>query len=127
MEKPVIDLATLDSTSKSAAGVEMEILGLNDEPTGAFLTIYGVDSPLYRKTVMELQEKQGEGEQGPEEQLEALIEMAAALTGGWRNVVLDGENLPFCHENVVKLYRRCPLIQQQILPFANRRANFFLK
>ena len=127
MEKPAIDLATLDSVSKSEAGVEMEILGINDEPTGAFLTIYGVDSPRYRKSVMTLQEKQGEGEEGPEQQLEALIEMSAALTGGWRNVVLDGEELPFSHENVVKLYRRCPVIQQQILPFANRRANFFLK
>lgn len=127
MERGIIDLASLDTTTRASEGVEMEILGVKDEPTGAFLRIYGVDSAAYRKALMDLREKQGERELTQEELVEQDIEFAERLTGGWRNVIVDGQELPFGPENARMLYRRCPVIRRQVMPFAVERSNFFLK
>jgi hypothetical protein len=133
-ELTFIDLSLLDENLQlQEDGIEVVIVGPTNKPTGLVLTIYGPDSSRAAKAVKELtalieQEAAKEGDadvDSPEAQRRRSIIYLAKVTKGWNfPPVIDGEQLSFSEENVVKLYTRYPIIEGQVRFKADRRGSF---
>lgn len=124
----VIDLATLDTQAASEAGAELELVHpATGENLGIFITLAGSDSGQWRKAVMDMAEKRGKKRVGAEEIRRNGIEIVARCTLAWRNVHLDGQELPCTLENARELYNRFDWIREQADTFCSDRANFLPK
>ncbi|MCS0459537.1 hypothetical protein [Rhizobium favelukesii] len=133
-EADFIDLSLLDENLLlQEEGIEVEILGPTNKPTGLKITIYGPDSSRSAQAVKELTAliekeaaKEGDADvDSPEAQRRRSIIYLAKVTKGWNlPPVVDGEKLSFSEENAVKLYTKYPIIEGQIRFKADRRGSF---
>lgn len=134
-EKPLVDLSNLDTNKASEVGAVLEVLHPTaNTPLGIKITLAGVDSDLYRRTINKNVNKRVQrmkpGQSLPftaEEQEESSLELLAICTLGWENVVVDGEAIPHSKENAKELYARFPWIREQVDMFIGDRANFLRK
>jgi hypothetical protein len=55
------------------------------------------------------------------------IELTVACTTGWKNMVIDEQEIPFSVENARKVYTQYTWIREQVDGFVNDRANFLPK
>jgi hypothetical protein len=130
-EKP-FDLTNLDTVDAAEKGAVMEVLHPTDNvPIGMTITLVGVDSDVYRKTVNKSIDKRLQrmrpGQSFPfsaEEQEENGLNLLASCTLAWEGVVVDGEELPCTKENAKALYRRFPWLKEQVDMFIGDRSNF---
>lgn len=117
----------IDTVAACDAGAEIELLHpVTNEPTGMFVSVVGRDSTVFqgliakaadaeRRRVFAAQKRGKVAEPKPyaDSQREA-VEMLAAATKGWRNVVLDGAELEFSEANAIKFYSKRPAFKTQI-------------
>ena len=123
----VIDLASLDTAALCERGAEMELTHpATDAPLGVYLTLAGMDSKIWRKAVAALAEKRmaKRGKVSAEEIQERGIEILARCTLSWRNVVVDGQELPCTLDNARQVYRRFPWMREQADAFASDRGAY---
>ena len=127
-KKPaVIDLASLDTATLCEQGAEMELTHpATGAPLGVYLTLAGMDSKIWRKAVAALADKRlaKRGKVSAEEIQERGIEILARCTLGWRNVVVDGQELPCTLDNARLAYQRFPWIREQADLFASDRGSY---
>lgn len=121
----VIDLATLDTQASSEAGAELELVHpATGDPLGIFITLAGSDSGQWRKAVADVATRRGRKKVSAEDARRDGIEIIARCTLTWRNVRVDGEDLPCTLENARKVYSRFNWMREQADAFCVDRANF---
>lgn len=126
-----LDLNTL---GVAAAGFELQ---LTHPRTGApleiFITVLGADSAAYKERLLEHQrramadfQKTRKFARTPEQLDADAIELLAAATQAWRNVVVDGKPLTCSEAAARTLYAdpRFPWIREQVDAAIGDRANF---
>ncbi|OBY08333.1 hypothetical protein BAE36_04275 [Rhizobium leguminosarum bv. trifolii] len=133
-EPDFIDLSLLDENLQlQEDGIEVEIVGPTNKPTGLVIVIVGPDSTTAQKASRDLvkeieQEAAKEGNvdiDGPEAQRRRQITYLAKITKGWNKPPqVDGERLAFSEENVIRLYTKYPIIENQVRFKADRRGSF---
>jgi hypothetical protein len=134
MEKKVVDLGSIDTVKGANEGFDVSIYhpGTNED-LGILITVLGKDSDEFQKISRAQSKKRmakitkgGFRSQAvPLEEIEQDgLELLAAVTKKWVNVVVDGNDLPFTKENAVALYERFPWIREQLDVAIGDRANF---
>lgn len=125
------DLAALDTSAACNQAVEIEIRHpITDEPLGVFISVLGRDSDIYQRKVRALandaidRQRRGKGPKKLDEAEDDNIAALAAVTTGWRNVVLHGEELAFSVANARKLYTAVKPIREQVQEAVNDLENF---
>ena len=112
MELNSIDISLAES------GVEMTVLDADFNKTDATITLLGVLSNKARIVMMEAMraKKEDDGEN-----------LLAELTIGWKNITLDGKEIPFSKEKAKELYSKYPLLKRQVDTFVIDNKNFLKK
>lgn len=130
-----IDLSSLDTVAGANKGFDVKIYHPGTlADLGITITVLGKDSDEFLKVSRKQQKKridrlQKGGFRGisglsAEETEKDGIELLASCTMGWIGVVLEGEDLPFSHENAVEVYTRFPWIKEQVDTAIGDRSNF---
>jgi hypothetical protein len=122
-----IDLASLDTRAACDKGAEIELTHpITSEPLGVFISVVGKDSTAFREymrdkiNAMLRQEAMAKkrGKDVPPRMMEdseaETVELLTVCTQGWRNVVLDGVDLPFSVQNAKKLYAEQLWVRKQV-------------
>lgn len=135
-DKP-LDLDDISPTKACDKGYELELRHpATKKPLGVFITVLGKESSAYRQHIRDIEneairkrfersQKGGEPDLPTAEKREkGEIALVAAVTTGWRNVVLGGEELPFSEANARKLYAE-PWIRAQVDAAVHDLGNFF--
>lgn len=133
-EQDFVDLSLLDENLKlQEEGIDVEIAGPTNKPTGLVIYIFGPDSTRAQQASRELQKqieqeaaKEGDVDlDSPEAQRRRQMSYLAKITKGWNKPpMVDGEPLAFSEENAVKLYTKYPIIENQVRFKADRRSSF---
>jgi hypothetical protein len=134
------DFPEVDTRTLSNEGVTMNVRRLNsDQPLIArngqpvTLRLLGPDSDVYRSaTRAQVQKRLSRADNTKklsevdfEEYERDSLDMLAAVTVGWENVLTpDGEPIPFSTENVRSLYAAYPVVREQVDAFVANRAHF---
>ena len=130
------DLAALDTVAACNKPVEIEIENPNShEKLGVFFSIVGKDSDAYRARIKAMANENMQrtalmSQRGKvdipnidkmeEKNTDALV----AATVGWRNVFLDGVELPFSIENARAVYSRIFPVRDQVSEAINDLSRF---
>lgn len=123
MEK--IDLAVLDTQELAEEGVEFELAHpVSGEPLGVFIKMAGADSRCYRRALADAADQRKSRRTTPALLRQEGIGITARCTLAWRNVALDGADLPCDYDNARKLYSRFDWIREQADAAMHDRANF---
>lgn len=128
-----MDLSTLDVSEAASRGATMELRNpatgetlYSDGGEPVSITVLGSDSSEYRKRLRSA--ANGRINSRKKQTIEQLeqdgIGLLVAVTTGWRNIVVEGQNLEFSPEEARRLYEKYPWIREQVDEFVNERANF---
>lgn len=124
----MFDLATLDTSTKAAAGVPMQVR----HPTtrqpldGVTISYVGSDSARYRDKLREVLSRRLESQEPTTAQIDdENAELYGACATGWTGIVLDGSEVPFSEANAVALHRRLAWLREQADRHIRNRDNFF--
>lgn len=126
-ENAAFDLASLDTVALCEQGAELELTHpATGKPLGVYLILAGVDSTVWRKATVALAEKRlgRRGKVSAEDIQVGGLEILARCTLAWRNVVVDGQEMPCTPENARALYERFPWIFEQADRFASDRGSY---
>jgi hypothetical protein len=133
-EPAFVDLSLLDENLRlQEEGIEVEIFGPTNKPTGLVIYIYGPDSTKAQAAGRELQKEieQEAAKEGnidldnPEAQRRRQISYLAKITKGWNKPpTIKGEQVEFSEANVARLYEAYPIIENQVRFKADRRGSF---
>ena len=131
-ETDFIDLSVLDDNLRvQEEGIDVEIVGPTNKPTGLVIYVYGPDSTHAEKALQQLQaetEKSAaaafdfdasSAEQTRHRQLRYL----ALVTKGW-NKPVGPEKLQFSTDNAYALYGKYKIIEAQVRFKADTRSSF---
>jgi len=134
------DLPQIDTKSLADTGVLMTVTQFDgDEPLIAKngepvrIRLRGPDSDVYREfTRKQIQKRFARGndpkrlnELDMEEVEKDSLDMLAAMTVGWENVLdTDGTEIPFSVEVARALYVSYPVVREQVDTFVANRRNF---
>lgn len=130
-----IDLASLDTVSGANAGVEIELFNPGTtENLGIKIVVLGRDSAVFqkrqaeqnRRRMQKLQKSGGfkVGMLSADEIESDAIDLLAACTKSWSDVIVDGKPLECNEGNAAALYTRFPWIREQVDAAISDRANF---
>ncbi len=130
-----LDLDALDMQQGADAGARMDLLHpATGEPTGAWLTLLGTDSDIYRRAQRALQRKRmaravkSRRMAIPPEELEAeALDLLVAVTTGWGGLNAKGQPLAFSADAARAFYTRHRWAREQAEEFIGERANFLPK
>ena len=124
-----MDLSNLDSVAACERGTEIIIKDANDIETDIAIGVVGVDSKAYRTEFnklnarLEMSRKRGKPLVG-EEAEDLWCWLIARCTTGWKNLTLNGKDVPFSTEKAHEIYTNYPLIKAQVFAEINNRAAF---
>ncbi len=97
------------------------------EPTDIVINLYGQDSKVYQKaskknlnTILKKGTKNTNADQVEARSLDLL----AACSASWANMVVDGEELECTTQNARDVYKRYAWIKEQVDEHLGDRANF---
>lgn len=131
-ETDFFDLSAFDENLRlQEDGIEVNIVGPNNKPTGLSITICGPDSTRAQKAARELAKvieteaaKEGDVDfDGPELQRRRQTLYLAKITKGWSKPI-GADRLTYSEENAVAIYSKYPLIEAQVRFAADRRSSF---
>jgi hypothetical protein len=137
-ENKVFDLAGLDTVKASNEGAEIELKHpVTNEPIGAFITVVGKDGDTYREfqrkkfneylraeAVARAKGKTGQVNKSAEDYEDDMLTLLVSCTKAWRNIVFEGNNLPFTAENIRRLYKNVPWVRDQVNDAIGDLGNF---
>jgi len=126
------DLSQLDTSVKSADGVEFELKHpVTGDPLGSYVTVCGQDSDRYRDAKDDAAEKlrKGQMEDGrkfnsPSDVSDLLMETAIRSVVGWRDIIDSGSDVKFSVPNVRKILEKYRFFVGQIVEAVNDRGRF---
>lgn len=133
-ELDFIDLGALDrNVELQEKGIDVEIVGPDNKPTGLVIFVYGPDSTHAEKALLQLQsetEKEAAASfdfdpNTPEQSKHRQLRYLSLITKGWNKPpVVAGERLEFSVDNAYRLYQTYKLIDAQVRFKADRRSSF---
>lgn len=117
----------IDTVAACDAGAEIELLHpATNEPTGMFVSIVGRDSAVFQALIAKAADAERRRQFAAQKRGKVAepklyadsvregIEMLAAATLGFKNIVLDGEPLSFSEANAVRFYTKRPAFKTQV-------------
>ncbi|BCM88093.1 hypothetical protein [Methylobacterium indicum] len=123
----MLDLSTFDLEADAVRGATVRLLNPRngralaaDDGSPVEIQVQGSDAPAYRAAQREVRQKIDARHVGesvpltPEELSEHTASVLAAVTTGWRNIVVDGQPWEFNREAAAALYRRFAWIAVQV-------------
>lgn len=120
-----MDLSTLDVKKASEAGAELCLRNpfTGEVIPGVTLRVLGRDAEQLQAARKDAERKRAEGKLDTET---ANRHVLAAAVAGWEGVELDGQPLPYSHENALRLMmdERTAWVAEQVAPFSLSRRNF---
>lgn len=131
-----LDLNKSNVSAWAESGYEFElVIPGTVEDTGAFITVRGVESnsakAFARKKIKEQQraEQMQKGKNKPtqvniEEMEEELAEIAVSRVISWRGITDGGAEVPFTHENAMRIFQEHTWIRDAVLDTSNKIENF---
>lgn len=132
----MFDLSKNNLSKVAESGYEFElVLPGSLEPTGAFVTVRGEQSPAVkaygRKKFMEYQQKQkiakrkGKEEDFDLDEAEDMgVESAYVRMIGWRGIAEDGKAVEFNEANAKRILKEHPWIREQVNEASSDILNF---
>lgn len=134
----MFDFATLDSGTRSAAGVPMTILHpatgapvLDSDGQPVTITLLGSNSDVFRDTNAMIRERRLARQARKiattaEDIRQDEIDLLTALTKGWSFDTLDGQPLPYSSDNARRLWKdsRWEWVFDLAIVFAQTAGNF---
>tara|TARA_E500000318_G_C3451743_1_gene169043 strand:+ start:217 stop:588 length:372 start_codon:yes stop_codon:yes gene_type:complete len=116
-----MNISDLYTTDLHADGAECEILDGEGNQTGLFITVMGVDSPVFRAEAKKQQKAYIEAIRNEKDfdDEKMSIDGLVAATVGWR-----GTDEEFSKKLCKELYSKAPYVKEQIDRFMADRANF---
>lgn len=130
-----LDLANFTSDRASIPTRYVVKHPVTQKPTDVAILLVGLDSDLAQSCLdaqqvqrikkLDLTTEGVDAAFDPEESRANLIELLAACTVGWENMVFEGKELPFTKENVKLIYSRVPFIRDQVNRATGNRKLFF--
>ncbi len=134
VKKAPVDLSALDSVEAANNGVEVELYSPRDgSDLGIKIFVLGRDSDKFRdKTnaqnrarVQKMQKGGFRPGNAPVDSVEKDgIELLAACTTGWENMLVEGTVVPFSEKEAIRIYTRFPWIKEQVDAAIGDRALF---
>lgn len=131
-----MDLANLNTKQQMEAGADLHLKHPStreplfaDDDKGKkpmVITLMGIDGETFQR-IRRQNQRAAMKRRDPVEPAEAEkqgLDTLVAITKGWKNIVLSGEELAFTAENVRRVYAEFPWIREQVNEFASDRANF---
>jgi len=129
-----MDLTALTTTDKADSGSKMEIVHpASGVPTGASITIVGIDSKVYQAAQHKIANKRmkrmnARGSMkfnltSEEVEMES-IELLTRCTIGWNDIEWEGKPLPFNYDNARMLYTELLWLREQLVVHMEDRSNF---
>lgn len=123
-----MELSLLDTVSRANEGVEVEIVSpRTGRPSGLTIVVYGKDSQVYRdalKAVYERRTKRTDPSPITVEEAESeSAEILARCTKSW-NAEEDGKPVALTVDAAMSVYRRYPVIRDQVDRAIADRGNF---
>lgn len=131
-----MDLSNLQTAKHADAGADLVLVhpitgeALTDDAKKApTITIKGTDSETFRKLKFDKMKKiRALGDKVEDADFETIdkdaIDEIIAMTVGFKNIELDGEQIKFTKESAHELYTSCPWVVDQIRAFIVDRSNF---
>lgn len=132
-----LDLAVKNLAATSEAGYEFELLYPgSDEPTGAFVTVRGAQSPKVkayaRKKYSEFRLKEQQARRRGKDVEEMTLDDAEdlAIEGAivriisWRGIAESGVDVPFNAENAARILKEHSWIREQVQEQSDTLLNF---
>jgi hypothetical protein len=130
---PKFDLSSIDTIADANKGAAIELF----HPTtgvdlGITVYVLGKDSDKFRqvqatqgrKRTQKLQKTGFRIGISADDIEQDAIELLAAVTTGWENMVMGGKELPFSTENAEVVYTKYPWIREQIDGAVGDRSRF---
>lgn len=117
------DLAAIDTVKDANQGADVELYHpTNGQDLGITVSVLGKDSDKFRqvqaaqgrKRTAKLQKTGFRAGMSPAEIEQEGIELLASCTTGWKGMVMNGQEVPFSHENAVAIYTKYPWIKEQV-------------
>jgi hypothetical protein len=122
----MIDLTSLDTTEACNAGADVEIRHpVTNAPTGITVRVLGRDSDTFKQYTRDLlntrmrreamAQKRGKDDPRTVEIVEQEnLGLLVACTVGWSGVTEAGTEVPFTEANVQAVYKKYPVIYDQV-------------
>ena len=126
------DLSQLDTSAKSADGVEFELKHpTTGDPLDAYMTVCGQDSEMAKKardgSFEKIQKRLSEDSRRtrlPSDNSDSLLEVAIKSVIEWRKIIDEGKPVKYSVPNVRKILEKYPFFVLQIVEAANDRSRF---
>lgn len=119
-----MDITKFNTADACEQGAWVTIKDFDDIDTDMQFKVLGIDSKRFKSQVNRFS-KQNENKKMDMEKLEASsIRTLVAITVGWKNVEMDGKEIPFDDKTAEEIYTTSPHISNQVLSFAQERTNF---
>jgi hypothetical protein len=115
-------------TSKGCEdGAEMRVYNEKlGQMSDVYITVRGIDSDAYREAI-QVQRLAAFTDSYSRERTvitERERDLAVAATIGWKGLEKNGKELEFNEKECLNLYKQAPYIVDQVIKFAEKRANF---
>ena len=120
--------AFLNAADRHGAGKEFEVLSQTGQPTGAFFTVVGFESPQYREAEkawsakLVADRKMREATPADEDERQAFI-LARCVTG-WRNVIVAGKSVEHSVEMAERFLSQSRVLRGQVFTAVYDDAGF---
>lgn len=129
------DFDSFDTATASEQGQELEIIHPNLGPTGLFIRMKGTHSEQVKAELKRIANRAKAARAGTvrKDDDDEGARFLANITLGWRSqntngeptpVELLGKELPFSIENAFQVYKKYPLVSDQVTKFVFNAANF---
>ena len=125
----VVDLADLPNVAKADEGAEMKLLHpVTEEFLGAVFILVGADSEVYKKLRRKMTDKRLKQKKLTKVTAQSIDEDGLNLlvncTVSWRNLLVNGQMVPFSQKAAREVYTEYPWIAEQANAFIGDRGNF---
>lgn len=116
----MFDLRKLDTIAAAENGFTFKLVDIDDIETDVEISVIGVGSRTYRTAMSKIDRERNMAEKrgktlSTEDSDELWIELIAKCTSGWKNLHLDGKDVPFSQEKAQEIYKDFPFVRNQVL------------
>lgn len=129
------DFDSFNTATASEQGQEFEVIHPINGPSGLFVRVKGTHSEQVKAELKRIANRAKAARAGTvrKDDDDEGARFLASITVGWRSqdaegnaepVKLLGEDLPFSTENAFQVYKKYPLVAEQVSSFVFNAANF---
>lgn len=95
------------------------------KPTDIVIHVISAEHPEYTARNLEMARKKIKNKEDVANFQEHKNDIIAACITGWEKIEMDGKPFKYSPANAIELVKKWPWIRDQVVTFADDRANFF--